>query len=136
MPELKKILFVCVGNTCRSQMAEGFAGVHGRGAVEVRSAGTSAAGFVNGTTIEVMRERGLDISGQSSDQLTDEMLEWADVVVTLGCCSADEICPISFKGEKIDWPVEDPLGRPIEETRRIRDEIEQRVKGLIKDEQG
>ncbi len=136
MQGLKKILFVCVGNTCRSQMAEGFAKFHGAGVVEVRSAGTSAAGFVNLTTIEVMAERGIDISGQTSDQLTDSVLEWADVVVTLGCCSVDEICPISYKGEKYDWPIEDPLGIPIEETRRIRDEIEDRVKGLIKNEQG
>jgi len=117
-------------------MAEGFARLHGAEKVEVRSAGTSAAGFVNRTTIEVMRERGVDISGQSSDQLTDEALGWADVVVTLGCCSADEICPISYRGEKYDWPIEDPLGIPLEDTRRIRDEIEQRVKRLIDDEQG
>jgi len=123
-----------VGNTCRSQMAEGFAIFHGAGRVEVRSAGTSAAGFVNLTTIEVMKERGIDISGQSSDQLTDDMLKWADVVVTLGCCSADEICPLSYKGEKYDWPIEDPLGIPLEDTRRIRDEIEQRVKELIENE--
>jgi len=115
-------------------MAEGFALLHGAGRVKVISAGTNAAGFVNGTTIEVMKERGIDISRQSSDQLTDAMLLWADVVVTLGCCSADEICPLSYSGEKYDWPIEDPLGIPIEETRRIRDEIEQMVKGLIKDE--
>jgi len=131
---LKKILFVCVGNTCRSHMAEGFAHSLGAGRVEVRSAGTSAAGFVNRTTIEVMKERGIDISGQSSDQLTDNMLKWADVVVTLGCCSVDELCPLSYRGEKYDWPIEDPLGIPLEDTRRIRDEIEQRVKELIKDE--
>jgi arsenate reductase len=128
---IRKILFVCVGNTCRSQMAEGFARYHGAGRVEVRSAGTSAAGFLNATTIEVMRERGIDITGQTSDQLTDEMLAWADVVVTMGCCSADDICPVSFSGEKQDWPIEDPLGIPIEDTRRIRDEIEKRVMELI-----
>ncbi len=131
MADKKKILFVCVGNTCRSQMAEGFALYHDNGQIEVRSAGTSAAGFVNPGTIEVMRERGIDISGQTSDQLTDEALHWADCVVTLGCCSADEICPLSYKGEKYDWPIEDPLGRPIEDSRRIRDDIEARVKGLI-----
>ncbi len=132
---MRKILFVCVGNTCRSQMAEGFARFLGAGRVEARSAGTSAAGFVNSTTIEVMRERGVDISGQTSDQLTEEMLLWADVVVTLGCCSADDLCPISYGGEKQDWPIEDPLGRPMEETRRIRDEIEERVRDLIGNEQ-
>ncbi|MFQ5480174.1 MAG: arsenate reductase ArsC [Thermodesulfobacteriota bacterium] len=134
MAGIKKILFVCVGNTCRSQMAEGFAVFHGADRVEVRSAGTYAAGFVNATTIEVMREKGIDISRQTSDQLTDEALEWADIVVTLGCCSADEICPLAYKGEKYDWPIEDPLGRPLAETRRIRDDIEARVRELIKDE--
>jgi len=135
LSDIRKILFVCVGNTCRSQMAEGFARFLGRGRVEARSAGTSASGYLNGTTIEVMRERGIDIGGQTSDQLTGEMLDWADVVVTMGCCSADDICPISFKGQKYDWPIEDPLGIPIEDTRRIRDEIEERVRRLI-DEQG
>ncbi len=128
---MRKILFVCVGNTCRSQMAEGFARRCGAGRVEVRSAGTCAAGYINGTTAEVMRERGIDITDQTSDQLTDEMLDWADVVVTMGCCSADEICPVSYVGEKQDWDIEDPLGIPIEETRRIRDEIEKRVMELI-----
>ena len=131
MARLRKILFVCVGNTCRSQMAEGFARFHGEGRVEVRSAGTSAAGYLNRTTIVVMRERGIDITDQTSDQLTDEMIDWADVVVTMGCCSADEICPVTFSGEKEDWPIEDPLGIPIEETRRIRDDIERRVLELI-----
>jgi len=115
-------------------MAEGFALSYGARRVKVRSAGTSAAGFVNETTIEVMREKGIDISAQTSDQLTNEALEWADIVVTMGCCSADEICPLSYKGKKYDWPIEDPLGRPIGETRRIRDDIERRVKGLIEDE--
>lgn len=115
-------------------MAEGFALAHGGGRVKVRSAGTSAAGFVNATTIEVMREKGIDISTQTSDQLTEQMLEWADIVVTLGCCSADEVCPLSYQGKKYDWPIEDPLGIPIDETRRIRDDIERRVKELIKDE--
>ncbi len=134
MSDIKKILFVCVGNTCRSQMAEGFAHTYGAGRVEVRSAGTSAAGFVNATTIEVMRELDIDISRQTSDPLTDEAMEWAHIVVTLGCCSADEICPVSYKGEKYDWPIEDPLGRPLVETRRRRDDIGKRVKRLIEDE--
>jgi len=131
MADIRKVLFVCVGNTCRSQMAEGFARHHGAGRIEARSAGTCAAGYLNRTTIEVMRERGIDITGQTSDQLTVEMLGWADVVVTMGCCRADEVCPVSFGGEKQDWPIEDPLGIPIEETRRIRDEIEKRVLELI-----
>ncbi|MBI5493274.1 MAG: arsenate reductase ArsC [Deltaproteobacteria bacterium] len=133
MPERKarKILFVCVGNTCRSQMAEGFARALGNGNVEVRSAGTSAAGHVNRATAEAMNERGIDISGQESKQLTEEMIDWADVVVTLGCCSADRLCPADFKGKKMDWKIEDPLGRPPEVMRRVRDDIERKVKELL-----
>jgi arsenate reductase len=112
-------------------MAEGLARYIGGEKLEVKSAGTAATGFVNRNIIEAMAERGIDISGQTSDQLTDEMIRWADVVVTLGCCTADELCPLSFKGKKHDWPIEDPLGRPMELTRRVREEIETRVKALI-----
>jgi ArsR family transcriptional regulator len=61
------------------------------------------------------------------------MIEWADVVVTLGCCSADELCPRSFKGKKFDWPVEDPLGKPMETMRRVREDVEARVKALLEE---
>lgn len=130
-PMATKILFVCVGNTCRSQMAEGFAKHYGKGKVEVRSAGTSASGMVNRSTIEAMKEVGIDISGQTSDQLTDEMLGWADVVVTLGCCPAGQLCPIDFKGRMYDWKIEDPLGRPWAVMQRVRDDIAKRVKELV-----
>ncbi|MBI5886411.1 MAG: arsenate reductase ArsC [Deltaproteobacteria bacterium] len=126
-----KILFVCVGNTCRSQMAEGFARAHAKGRVEVRSAGTSSMGYVNADTVEAMAEVGVDITTQTSKQLKDEALDWADVVVTLGCCSADNLCPVTFKGAKLDWQIEDPLGRPPVVIRRVRDDIERRVKALI-----
>jgi arsenate reductase len=113
MPEPARVLFVCVGNACRSQMAEGFAKAHGGGKVEVRSAGTSAAGFISSDSVSAMKERGIDITSQTSDQLTDEMVEWADVVVTLGCCTAREICPVSYEGGKGPWrtPSEDPWRR-------------------------
>ncbi len=127
----RKLLFVCVGNTCRSQMAEGFAKRYGGDSVEVRSAGTSAAGYVNKSTIRAMEEVGIDISKQTSDQLTDEMLEWADVVVTLGCCSADELCPAGSRADALDWKIEDPLGRPWEVMQRVRDDIEKKVRELI-----
>lgn len=127
----KKVLFVCVGNSCRSQMAEGFARACAKGRVEVMSAGTAASGVVNKGAIEAMKEKGIDITDQTSKQLTDEMLERADVVVTMGCCGADELCPAGFKGKKYDWPVEDPLGLPWEAMRRVRDDIEERVKRLI-----
>ncbi len=131
MPDVRNILFLCVGNTCRSQMAEGFARAMGNGQVSVRSAGTAAAGVVNAVTIEAMKDVGVDISGQTSDQFTFDMLDWADVVVTLGCCSADMLCPVDFKGEKYDWPIDDPLGRPPEVMERVRDDIEARVRALI-----
>ncbi len=131
-----KILFVCVGNTCRSQMAEGFARLHGKGMVEVRSAGTSASGSVNRSTIEAMKEIGIDISKQTSDQLTNEMLGWADVVVTMGCCTADKFCPVDFRGSTYDWKIEDPLGRPWAVMQRVRDDIEKRVRELIVAEAG
>ena len=133
MTVLKKILFVCVGNTCRSQMAEGFARAYGAGKVEVRSAGTAAAGIVNRASAEAMSEKGIDITTQSSDLLTDALLDWADVVVTLGCCSADELCAVGFEGVKRDWPIDDPLGVPPEVMRRVRDDIEKRVRDLIEE---
>ena len=129
----KKILFVCVGNSCRSQMAEGFAKAYGRNEVEVKSAGTCASGIVHKGAIQAMSEKGVDISAQTSDQLTDDMIEWADMVVTMGCCSADELCPAFGKAEKYDWPIGDPLGRPWEVMQSVRDDIEERVKKLLKD---
>ncbi|MBI5560882.1 MAG: arsenate reductase ArsC [Deltaproteobacteria bacterium] len=127
----KNILFVCVGNSCRSQMAEGFAAAYGKDKAEVKSAGVAASGVVNRSALEAMKEKGIDIKGQTSKQLTSEMIRWADVVVTLGCCGAEELCPVGFKGEKYDWPVDDPLGLPWEAMRRVMDDIEKRVKRLI-----
>ncbi len=133
MGDKKKVLFVCVGNSCRSQMAEGFARAYGKDKVEVQSAGTAASGIVNGAAIQAMREKGIDISSQRSKQLTDDMLEWADVVITLGCCSAEELCPVDFEGIKEDWPIEDPLGMPWEVMERVSDDIERRVRGLLEE---
>jgi len=133
MPEqkVKKILFVCVGNTCRSQMAEGFARRYGEGRVEARSAGTSAAGYVSKSTVRAMEEIGIDISSNTSKQLTEDMIEWADVVVTLGCAPAKEFCSPSHACEQIDWKVGDPLGRPWDEMQRVRDDIEKKVRELV-----
>lgn len=129
-----RILFVCVGNTSRSQMAEGFAKQNGEGLIEVRSAGTSAMGSVNRSTIEAMKEIGVDISGQTSNQLTHEMFDWAEVVVTMGCIPAESLCPATYKGKKYDWKIDDPLGRPIEVMRRVRQDIEEKVRELIRAE--
>lgn len=130
----KNTLFVCVGNTCRSQMAEGFARQLANGRFGVASAGTSAMGVVNRQTIAAMSEAGVDISDQTSKQLTNEMIAWADIVVTLGCSPADELCPVSFKGAKYDWDIEDPLGKPSDVIRRVRDDIRRRVAELMEAE--
>lgn len=133
-PPRGKILFVCIGNTCRSQMAEGFARHYGKGAVDVLSAGTNAMAIVNSNTIEAMKEIGIDISGHTSKQLTHEMIEWADVVVTLGGLPASSLCPASYAGRRLDWNIADPLGRPPEVMRAVRDDIGRRVRELV-DEQ-
>ncbi|MEE8574122.1 MAG: arsenate reductase ArsC [Thermodesulfobacteriota bacterium] len=134
MSEKRKILLLCIGNTCRSQMAEGFARFYGKDRVEIRSAGTHAMGVVNRGSADAMAEKGIDITSQTSDQLTSDMITWADVVVTLGCCSTDELCPESYEGEKHDWPIDDPIGRPLEVMRRVRDDIETRIKELVGDD--
>lgn len=127
----KKILFICVGNTCRSQMAEGFARAYSDGKIKVRSAGTAAYGEVVRPTIEVMREKGIDISRHTSEQLTSDQLEWADVIVSMADYTAEELCPDSFQGIKIDWHIHDPYGGSMDAYRISRDEIEYRVKLLI-----
>jgi len=129
--EPMNILFVCLGNTCRSQMAEGFARAYGDGRIQVRSAGTAAYGEIVSPTIEVMGEKGIDISGYSSEQLTGEMIEWADVVVSMACQSIEKLCSPSFKGRTVDWEIHDPYGESLDVFRRTRDEIEDRVKQLL-----
>ncbi len=126
-----RVLFLCVGNTCRSQMAEGFARSYGVDKVDIKSAGTHAFGVVNGLSTESMAEIGIDISTQSSDQFTLDMIDWADIVVTLGCCKADELCPADFQGRKLDWPIADPFGGPSDMMERVRNDIDRRVKGLL-----
>ena len=130
------ILFLCTGNSCRSQMAEGFARSLAAGSVEVESAGIEAHGK-NPRAIAAMQEVGVDISAQESTRLTDAMLERADLVVTV-CGHADEHCPLLPPGtRKLHWPLEDPAratGTEEEirtEFRRIRDEIQERVTELM-----
>lgn len=136
MAEPLKVLFVCIGNTCRSQMAEGFARRYGAGVVEARSAGTYSTGYLNEPTIEAMAEVGVDITSHASEQITREHIDWADMVVTLGCCPSDELCPSGFKGEKRDWKIRDPFGMPPDFMRTVRDEIEKKVRGLIDEKRG
>jgi len=126
-----KILFVCIGNMCRSQMAEGFARSIGGDMVEVYSAGTAPTGMLSPEAVEVMREKGIDISGHYSKGIDEVPLDEMDVVVSMGCCSAGELCPLGFEGKKVDWVVEDPIGKPIEFFRRVRDGIEEKVRSLL-----
>jgi arsenate reductase len=132
----KTILFLCTGNSCRSQMAEGYAKYYSGDDVAVLSAGIEAHGK-NPRAIAVMAEDGIDISQQESTVLTEAMLRQADVLVTV-CGHADESCPVLPEGiQKYHWPLEDPAkAKGSEEEimikfREVRDEIKQRVKGLI-----
>jgi len=126
---MKTVLFVCVGNSGRSQMAEAFLNDLVNGKARAISAGTKPASAVDPRTIEVMREVGIDISAARPKALTMEMLEQADRVVTMGC-GTEGVCPASFV-ETEDWQLEDPKGKSLEEVRRIRDEIKTRVKRLL-----
>ena len=131
-----KILFLCTGNSCRSQMAEGWANHLGGAWLEAASAGIEAHGK-NPRAIAVMREAGVDISHQESTRVTPEMLAWADLVVTV-CGHADEHCPVLPPGvQKKHWPLEDPAKATGTEEeimakfRATRDEVKSRVEGLI-----
>src|SRR6267143_2377428 len=124
MPLHGEILFVCVENAGLSQMAQAFAEKLG---LKASSAGTVPSGRVNPVVVETMRERGIDLSGRSPRMLTSEMIRQPRLVVTMGC-SVEEACsrPILAAMQKklVDWHLEDPKGRSIDEVRRIRDEIE------------
>ncbi len=138
MPQRKAhLLFLCTGNSCRSQMAEGYARQLGPAWLEVASAGIEAHGK-NPRAIAVMQEAGVDISGQESTRLTAAMIEHADVVVTV-CGDADEQCPVLPAGtRKLHWPLNDPAratGTEEELTatfRQVRDEIKGRVRELLR----
>jgi arsenate reductase len=125
------VLFVCIGNMCRSQMAEGFARALGGDFLEPWSAGTNPTGLVSGDAVKVMAEKGIDISEQMSKGLDAVPMAEMDYVVTMGCCSPGKICPVTYAGEKLEWDIEDPIGKPIEVFRRVRDDIERRVRALV-----
>ena len=125
---VKRVLFVCVENSCRSQIAEAFSKIHGEGAVEAYSAGSRPSGKVNHKAIEFMRELGYDLSSHSSKSLSDIPDVEFDVAVTMGC--GDE-CPFVRAKEREDWDIPDPKEFPPVEFRKIRDLIETKVKELI-----
>jgi arsenate reductase len=122
------VLFVCVHNAGRSQMAAGWLRHLADDAVEVRSAGSDPGDRVNPAAVEAMAEVGIDISDQRPKVLTTDAVEASDVVITMGCGDA---CPI-FPGTRyLDWQLEDPAGQGLASVRPIRDEIERRIRGLL-----
>lgn len=128
---MKKVLFVCVHNSGRSQMAEAFFNQMAQGKAMAISAGTRPATKVNPTVIKAMREAGMDIGNQESKLLTFEMVEDVDRVITMGC-SVEEVCPASLVPAE-DWELAGPEGKSIEEVRQIRDQIKARVETLLKE---
>ncbi|MFC1559962.1 arsenate reductase ArsC [Candidatus Margulisiibacteriota bacterium] len=125
---MKKIAFICIGNSIRSQMAEGFAKVLGKGIVEVYSAGSRPRGFVDPMAVQVMKEKGIDISSHSSKSVND--LPQAEYAYIIGMGCGDE-CPLLPAKNKIDWSIDDPVAGGVEKFKKIRDEIEGKVKELI-----
>jgi protein-tyrosine-phosphatase len=127
---MKKVLFVCVENAGRSQMAEALAEYYGKGKIKALSAGTMPSKEVNPLVVDVMREKGIDISNSKPKLINTQMVQEADLIIVMGC-SALGFCPAPLLGKVVDWELEDPKGKPIEKVREIRDEIEKRVKKLI-----
>lgn len=128
---MKKVLFVCVENAGRSQMAEAFGRAYG---LEATSAGTVPTENVNPTVVQVMKERGISLPGKPK-MLTESMIREADLVVTMGC-SVQEVCPApmvkQMEKKLVDWNIEDPKGKPIAEVRTIAREIENKTVELLK----
>ena len=128
MKDRPSVLFICVHNAGRSQMAAALTQALSAGKVEVRSAGSEPANQINPVAVQVMAEVGLDLSQEFPKPMTDEVVRAADVVITMGC---GDSCPI-YPGKKYeDWNVEDPAGQPPEKVRAIRDDIRARVERLL-----
>ena len=129
---MKTILFVCVENAGRSQMAEAFAHKYGKDKFVMLSAGNKPAKTINPVVVEVMKEKGIDISANNPKLLTFQMAQDSDLIVTMGC-NDQGICPGPFFKPTIEWKLEDPKGKPIEKVREIRDEIDHKVQRLIEE---
>ncbi|PPI59801.1 arsenate reductase ArsC [Rathayibacter sp. TRS19] len=122
------VLFVCIHNAGRSQMAAGYLRALSGGAVEVRSGGSEPGDSITPIAIEAMAEEGIDISQAVPQLMTTEQVQASDVVITMGC---GDVCPV-FPGKRYeDWDLADPKGRPLEEVRSIRDDIRARVQALV-----
>ena len=131
MRQERTILFVCVENAGRSQMAEGFFNKHAPRGYKAISAGTRPAGKINPLAVQAMKEIGIDITGQKSKIINDDMITNSAKAVNMGCMDRTE-CPLLFLNNPIDWAIDDPKGKSIENVREMRDEIERRVKELAK----
>lgn len=128
MTDRPSVMFVCVHNAGRSQMAAGYANHLSGGAVEVRSAGSEPAASINPAAYQAMLEEGIDLSGETPKILTPEAVQASDVVITMGC---GDTCPF-FPGKRYeDWPLPDPAGQGVDAVRPIRDEIRRLVENLL-----
>ncbi len=127
---MKKMLFVCVENSCRSQMAEGFAKVLGKGRIESYSAGSRPSGKVNPDAVKTMQEAGVDISGAKSKGFSDLGIREFDYVITMGC---RDLCPFVPARKHLDWQIDDPQGKDSEYFRKTRELIREKVESLIKE---
>ena len=128
MSDVPEVLFVCVHNAGRSQMAAALLNHHARGRVHVRSAGSDPTDTINPAAVAAMEEIGLDLSHEFPKPLTDEFVQAADVVITMGCGDA---CPLYPGKRYLDWELDDPAGKPLAEVRPTRDEIDRRVQQLL-----
>jgi arsenate reductase (thioredoxin) len=127
---MARVLFVCLHNAGRSQMSQALFERAAASRHEARSAGTTPGERVHPEVVEVMRELHVDLADRTPQKLTDELAQWADVVVTMGC--GDE-CPYIPGKRYVDWDLADPKDRPVDEVRATRDEIARRVEGLLKE---
>jgi arsenate reductase len=124
---MTNILFVCLHNAGRSQMSQAFFEQAANGDHHARSAGTEPADRINPVVVEAMRELDIDIADHAPQKLTDDLARWADIVVTMGCGDA---CPYIPGRRYIDWELPDPAGKPLDDVRAIRDDINQRINTL------
>jgi arsenate reductase len=126
-----RVLFVCIGNMCRSPMAEGFAHKLGDDVLEVYSAGTNATGVISEDAVEIMREIKIDISRLRSNGLDAVAVGDMDIVVSMAPVPAAALVPRGFKGRTVDWKIEDPVGKSLAVFRRVRDQLQVKVRELV-----